>query len=55
MVVSVRGAFPYCLIVVFVLHVQARGDPVGDHPGSEPSRCRASAAADRTGVKTRPT
>ena len=33
MVVSVRGAFPYCLIVVFVVHVQARGDPGGDHPG----------------------
>ena len=52
MVVSVRGAFPYCLIVVFVVHVQARGDPGGDHPGPEPSsRCRARAAADRTGVE----
>ena len=89
MVVSVRGAFPYSLIVVFV-HVQARGDPgtdtydfgigkrptnlpalreigdtanrrplgvqrighdPGDHPGPEPSRCRARAAADRTGVE----
>ena len=35
---------------VFVVHVQARGDPGGDHPGPEPSRCRARAAADRTGV-----
>ena len=31
--------------------MQARGDPGGDHPGLEPSRCRARAAADRTGVE----
>jgi hypothetical protein len=49
MVVSVRGAFPYCLIVVFV-HVQARGDPgtdtydfgIGKQPTNLP-RCGRSA------------
>ena len=36
---------------VLVVHVQARGDPVGDHPGAEPARGRAVTAAHEAPVE----
>ena len=36
---------------VFVVHVQARGDPGGDHPGPGTVPVSREAAADRTGVE----
>jgi hypothetical protein len=52
MVVSVRGAFPYCLIVVCLSSTCRLGvTPAVITLVREPSRCRASAAADRTGVE----
>jgi hypothetical protein len=43
MVVSVRSARPSLWYLldrgVFVVHVQARGDAFGDHPGAEPAGC----------------
>ena len=52
MVVSVRGAFPYCLIVVCLSSTCRLGvTPAVITLVREPSRCRARAAADRTGVE----
>jgi len=52
MVVSVRGAFPYCLIVVCLSSTCRLGvTPAVITLVREPSRCRASAAAARTGVE----
>ena len=52
MVVSVRGAFPYCLIVVCLSSTCRLGvTPAVITLVREPSRCRARAAADLTGVE----
>ena len=52
MVVLVRGAFPYCLIVVCLSSTCRLGvTPAVITLVREPSRCRARAAADRTGVE----
>ena len=52
MMVSVRGAFPYCLIVVCLSSTCRLGvTPAVITLVREPSRCRARAAADRTGVE----
>ena len=52
MMVSVRGAFPYCLIVVCLSSTCRLGvTPAVISLVREPSRCRARAAADRTGVE----
>ena len=39
---------------VLVVHVQARGDPVGDDPGAEPSRGRVRALAEQVAVEDQP-
>jgi hypothetical protein len=52
MMVSVRGAFPYCSIVVCLSSTCRLGvTPAVITLVREPSRCRARAAADRTGVE----
>src|SRR6478609_2286938 len=40
---------------VLVIDVQARGDPVGDHPSPEPARCAIRAGGIRRRPKTRVT
>ena len=53
-VVSVRRALPSAVLLdagVLVVHMQAGGDALGDHPGTKHSGCAARSAAHQAAVE----